>query len=67
MLIEYMQGAPRIIKTGELRAVIKKQWSEKGYALTPEQTERKRVKLWRHGLLVYNQLTLAWTNFACID
>jgi hypothetical protein len=67
MLIEMMQGAPRIIKTGELRDVIRRQWNEKGYALTTEQVERKRVKLWRHGLLKFDDLTLAWTNFACID
>ena len=67
MLIEMMQGAPRIIKTGELRDIIRKQWNEKGYALTPDQTESKRVKLWRHGLLKFDHLTLAWTNFACID
>jgi len=67
MLIEMMQGAPRIIKTGELRDVIRKQWNEKGYSLTTEQVERKRVKLWRHRLLKFDHLTLAWTNFACID
>ena len=67
MLIEMMQRAPRIIKTGELRDIIRRQWNEKGYALTTEQVERKRVKLWRHGLLKFDEATLAWTNFACID
>lgn len=67
MLIEYMQTAPRIIKTSELRDVIRKQWNEKGYVLTPDEIESKRVKLWRHGLIKFDEATLTWTNFACID
>jgi hypothetical protein len=66
-LREYMATAPRIILIGEVRKVIKAQWLAKGYDITPTQVESKRIKLWRHGLLKFDETTLAWTNFACID
>ena len=66
-LREFMATAPRIIPIGEVRKVIKAQWLAKGYEITATQVESKRIKLWRHGLLKFDDLTLAWTNFACID
>jgi hypothetical protein len=66
-MIEYMSSAPRHIPSGEIRSVIKAQWLAKGYNLNPKDIETRRIKLWRKGLIKYDEQKGHWINLSCID
>lgn len=67
ILNEYMSNAPRLIPTGEIRTIIKAQWLAKGYNLSPKEIETRRIKLWRKGLIKYDEPNAQWINFSCIE